>query len=142
MSRLPRSLEHLKTAFTAEAKSAALYRACARRAEEEGLPNLARAWLDLASEKERLAERLIIATGQIRGGELDLESALAEEEFENEVLYPKMLREVDPGAAEVLQEIVTAQTEHAARLEDLRAQLQSSAEDIPAGAGAPTTGAR
>ena len=33
MSRLPRHLEHLKTGFTAEAVSAAMYRAFAEQAE-------------------------------------------------------------------------------------------------------------
>ncbi|HXO43173.1 MAG TPA: hypothetical protein VN999_17115, partial [Thermoanaerobaculia bacterium] len=64
MSRIPRFQEHLKTGFTAEAVSAARYRAYAARAEEDGMPRLAARWRRLAAAKDRLAVHLLVAAEQ------------------------------------------------------------------------------
>ena len=60
MSRLPRSQEHLKTAFIAEAASAARFRAYAAHAEAEEKPALAEHWRELAGDKDRLAGALLV----------------------------------------------------------------------------------
>jgi len=130
VSRIPRHQEHLKTAFTAEAASAARCRAYATRAEREGLPNLSRHWLRLAAEKERLAIELLEATGQLRPLAADLDDAIAEERYENDALYPKMIRDVDPAAAEVFQKVVAAQQEHLRRLEALREEVNAARGDV------------
>ena len=131
MSRVPRSHEYLKTGFTSEATAAARYRAYARAAEREGLPRLAENWLDLAQAKDDLAIRQLAAAGQIRTPERGLADALAEERFENDVLYPKMIRDLGSGeVAEVFQEVVAAQKDHIARLDDLRQRLQAAGGDI------------
>jgi len=130
VSRLPRSQEYLKTGFTAEAASAAKFRAYARRADQEGLPKLAQAWLALAAEKDGLALTQLEAAGQIRGGERDLVAALAEERYENESLYPRMAGEVDEPTAAVFAGVIAAQDEHARRLERLAAELQASTADV------------
>jgi rubrerythrin len=131
VSRLPRQLEHLKTGFTAEAVAAARFRAYAARAERDGLPNLARHWLALAAAKDALAIGQLEAAGQVRGAEADLGAALAEESYENDVLYPKMLREVDEETAGVLRGVVSAQQEHLARLTRLREEYHASRGDVP-----------
>ncbi len=130
MSRIPRTQEHLKTAFTAEAVSAARFRAFAARAEREGHPNLARQWLRLAAEKDALAGQLLAAAGQVRGEDADLGFALSEERYENDVLYPKMLREVDQETADVLLQVITAQKEHLRQIEELRRALNASEGDV------------
>ncbi len=130
MSRVPRSEEHLKTGFTAEAVSAAQFRAQAARAEHEGLPNLAAAWHELASEKDLLAIRQLEASGQVRESATAVADALAEERFENDVLYPKMIRDVDDEAAAVFREVVEAQQRHLERLRELRTALQAASGDI------------
>lgn len=130
MSRVPRSQEHLKTGFTSEAASAARFRAYATRAEREKMPNLARAWLELAAEKDRLAVLLLEASGKARAEGVALTDELAEDQFENDVLYPKMMREVDAAAAGVFQQVVTAQKQHVARLDELRKALQAATGDI------------
>lgn len=130
MSRLPRSQEYLKTGFTAEAASAAKFRAAARRAEAEGRPRLAAAWLELASEKDDLAIRQLQAAGQVRAAEEDLAAALAEERYENESLYPRMKREVDAETAAVFEAVVAKQQEHLARLESLLDAMGRSQGDL------------
>ncbi len=130
MSRVARFQEYLKTGFTAEAVSAARCRAHAARAEREDLPNLAAAWLELAAEKDRLAIRQLEAAGQVREGSIAVADALAEDRFENDVLYPKMMREVEGDPAAVFEAVVEAQKEHIARLSELRTALQAAAGDI------------
>ncbi len=132
MSRIPRFQEHLKTGFTAEAASAARSRAYAARAESDGLPNLARHWRALAEEKDRLAIEMLQASEQVRGRETDLGNAIAEERYENDALYPKMIRDLHdtPAVAELLVKVVAAQKEHLSRLDDLRESLTSSQGDV------------
>ena len=131
MSRVPRSQEHLKTGFTAEAVSAARFRAYAGRAEREGLSNLARRWLDLAAEKDRLAILQLEAAGQVRGEDAAVADAIAEERFANDVLYPKMIGDVDEETAAVLREVVDAKREQEVSLAELRQSLQAAGGDLP-----------
>jgi rubrerythrin len=141
VSRIPRFQEHLKTAFTAEAASAACFRAYAAHAERDGLPNLARHWSHLAAAKDDLAVALLEAAEQVRGEATDLVTAVAEERFENDVLYPKMIRDLDAKSADPLLRVVAAQKEHLRALEAMRQALTSSQGDIavPAEVASPAT---
>jgi len=130
LSRLPRYQEHLKTGFTAEAASAARFRAYAEAAEEDGMPNLARRWREMAEAKDALAIRLLNAAGQVRAADLSVANALAEEEFENDVLYPKMIRDVDEPTGEVLDAVVQDQKAHVARLEQRQGEVQAATGDV------------
>lgn len=130
MSRIPRSQEHLKAGFTAEAASAARFRAYARRARRDGLPNLAARWLRLAEEKDALAIELLEAVGQVRGTDANLGDAIAEERYENDVLYPKMIRDVDQATANVFLRVVTAQKEHLRQLETMREEANAAQGDV------------
>ena len=130
MSRIPRSQEHLKTGFTAEAASAARFRAYADRAQRDGQPNLARRWLRLAAEKDALAVTLLQATEQMSSTDADLGNAISEERFENDILYPKMIRDVDQETANVFLRVVTAQKEHLRHLESLRQETNSAQGDV------------
>ena len=138
MSRLPRVQENLKAGFTAEAASAARYRAYSRRAEKDGLPNLAAHWNDLARQKDDLAVLQLEAAGKVRGSALDLEAELAEERYENEVLYPKLIA-LSPEAAETFKKVIAEQAGHLARMESLRESLTASPSDAPALAGVAST---
>jgi rubrerythrin len=133
VSRLPRAQEYLKTGFNAEAASAARFRAFAARAEREGRPKLAGALRELAAEKDALAIEQLEAAGQVREPGQDLESALAEERYENDALYPRMLRdaEMDEGTAQVLRDVVARQQEHAQKVASLIDALGRSQGDLP-----------
>ena len=130
MSRLPRSQEHLKTAFAAEAASAARFRAYAERAEGEEMPALAEHWRRFAGDKDRLAGELLEAAGQMPDAAGAVREALAEERYENDVLYPRMIGEVDEATATTLERTVSEQRDHAEQLEALRRELQASRGDI------------
>jgi rubrerythrin len=135
VSRIPRSQEHLKTAFTAEAVTAAHYRAYATWAREEGLPNLAERWLELAAGKDELAVKLLRAAGQVEGSVTDVKSALSEDRYENDVLYPKMVRDLDAAASDLFLALIARQKDHIRELTTLRKQLLASETDIE---GRPT----
>jgi rubrerythrin len=111
----------------AEAASAARYRAYAERAESEGLSQLAARWIELAVAKDRLARELLEAAGQVREPARAVADALAEERYENDVLYPKMTRDVAEDVAVVLRRMVEAQRGHVERLEALRGDLAAAA---------------
>ncbi len=131
MSRVPRAREHLKTGFACEAAAAAKFRAYARAAEREGRANLSKRWLELAHEKDALAIRQLEAAGQVRPAERSIADALAEERYENQVLYPKMIRDVDgEEAAEVFRTVVGKQEKHVASLAELKQRLQGARGDI------------
>jgi rubrerythrin len=130
VSRIPRYQEHLKTGFTAEAVSAARCRAYAARAERDGRPNLSRQWLRLAAEKDALAVKLLEAAEQVRGEAADVVAALSEERYENDVLYPKMIRDVDQATADILLQVLEAQKAHLRHLEELREALAASTGDV------------
>ena len=132
MSRLPRSLEHLKTAFAATAASAARFRAYAARAERDEMPVLAERWRRLAGDKDRLAAELLAAAGQTPDAAGAVREALADERYENDVLYPRMIGEVDEETASTLERAVSEQRDHVARLEALRRELQGSRGDLSA----------
>ncbi len=129
MSRLPRFQEHLRTGFTAEAASAACYRAYADRAERDGKPNLAARWRELAAEKDKLALLQLEAAGKVRTGSAALQDALAEDQYENEVLYPKMIREVEGETAEVFRQVVAAQQQHLVSLSEMSKALKEAPGD-------------
>jgi rubrerythrin len=121
----------LKTGFNSEASAAARYRAYAHAAQGEGLPNLAKVWLELAEAKDELAIRQLTAAGKVRGVERAIADELAEDRFENDVLYPKIIRDLGADeAVAVFKEVVAAQEAHIDRLSDLRQRLQAATGDI------------
>jgi rubrerythrin len=129
----------LKTGFTAEAVTAARYRAFAASAERDGLPHLAAHWRRLAEEKDRLAIAQLEAAGQVRGAGADLGAAIAEERYENEVLYPKMEHDVDGDTAGVFASVIAAQRGHFDRLVALRDRFNAAGGDVePPASGAGT----
>ena len=87
-------------------------------------------WQRLAAEKDRLAVELLEASGQLKSLDADLGNAISEERYENDALYPKMIRDVEPPAAEVFQRVVTAQAEHLSRLEALRDAVAGARGDV------------
>jgi rubrerythrin len=140
VSRIPRFQENLKTGFTAEAVSASRYRAFAAKAEQDGHPHLAQRWLRLATAKDQLAIDLLVAAEQVWGEDADLGLAIAEERYENDVLYPKVMSDDDSGRAKaVFEPILTAQRAHLRELEALRVELNASQGDVrlPAVESAP-----
>lgn len=133
MSRIPRIQEHLKTGFLSEAASAAKFRAYAARARQDGHGNLAAHWERLAAEKDELARLQLEAAGKVRGGVTDIAAEIAEERYENEILYPKLIQSAgSDDVVGIFQRVIEAQKEHQRRLEELHRALGSSEGDVAA----------
>ena len=132
MSRIPRVLEHLKTGFTAEAAAAARFRAYAHRADADGLPRLAERLRDIAREKDELARIQLEGAGKVWGEATDVITEIAEERYENEALYPKMIRDAagDEEAVGLFQRVIEQQKDHLERLDALRRALNASQGDV------------
>jgi rubrerythrin len=131
VSRIPRFQENLKTGFTAEAVSAARYRAFARKAEQDGHPHLAQRWLRLAAAKDQLAIDLLVAAEQVWGEDRDLGLAISEERYENDVLYPKIVLDDDSGRLKaIFTPVLETQNQHLKDLEALRIELNGSNGDV------------
>ena len=132
MSRIPRVLEHLKTGFNAEAAAAARFRAYAHRTEADGMPRLAERLRELAARKDELARLQLEAAGRVWGEDTDVIAEIAEERYENEVLYPKLIRDSagDPEAVGLFQRVIEEQKDHLARLDALRRALNASQGDV------------
>ena len=143
MSRLPRHLEHLRTGFNAEAASAAAFRAYAEQATAAGRPNLAQRWAQLAAEKDRLTIKLLGTAGKIESEAANLRSAIAEEQYENEVLYPRLQEDLEhlghTGEGALLARVRETQARHLHELDALRRELTGSTADVR-GAGAAPVG--
>ena len=130
MSRIPRHFEHLKTGSTAEAVSAAKFRAYAVQAERQGLGKLAGHWRELAALKDELAIAQREASGQVLGGAEDLGAAIQDERYENDILDPKLVAGTDQAATrEVFERVLAAQQRHLERLLSLRDAFNLSRSD-------------
>jgi hypothetical protein len=66
----------------------------------------------------------------LRGAEADIATAISNERYENDVLYPKMIREVDGETADTLLAVIAAQKEHLRRLEDVRTRFMAAKGDV------------
>jgi len=83
----------LKTAFAGESQANQKYRAYAKKAEQEGLPNVARLFRT-AAEAERIhAEAHLRAADGVATTRENLKAAIEGETYEFTTMYPPMLAE-------------------------------------------------
>lgn len=91
------TIEDLKESFAGESQANQKYRAFAKKAEQEGLPNIARLFR-LTAEAERIhAEGHLRALAGIGSTQENLQAAIDGETFEYTTMYPPM---VDRAQAE------------------------------------------
>jgi len=82
------SRENLKAAFAGESQANRKYLAYARKAEEEGLPNVAKLFRAAADAETIHAHRHLRTLGMIRTTAENLEDAVAGESYECDTMYP------------------------------------------------------
>lgn len=85
------SLENLKAAFAGESQANRRYLAYAKKAEEEGLPQIAKIFRAAAEAETVHALNHLRVSGQIGMSVSNLEEAIAGETFEFTKMYPKYL---------------------------------------------------
>jgi len=85
--------ENLKKAFIGESQANRKYIAFANKAEEEGLPNIARVFRVAAKAETVHALNQIDAMGGVNSTRDNLEEAIKGEEYEATDMYPKFLED-------------------------------------------------
>lgn len=83
--------DHLKEAFAGESQANQKYRAFAKKAEQEGLPNVARLFRTTAEAERIHAEGHLKSLDGIAGTADNLKAAIAGETYEYTSMYPPML---------------------------------------------------
>src|SRR5512145_1559778 len=89
---MPSTMDNLAEAFAGESQANQKYRAFAKKAEQEGLPNIARLFRT-AAEAERIhAEGHLRSMAGIGATAENLKQAIAGETYEYTTMYPPMLQ--------------------------------------------------
>jgi len=92
---MPTSIDNLKEAFAGESQANQKYRAFARRAEQDGFPNIAKLFRT-AAEAERIhAEGHLRALDAILSTAENLKAAVGGETYEFTEMYPPMLERAE-----------------------------------------------
>ena len=85
--------ENLKEAFAGESQAHQKYRAFAKKADQDGLPNIARLFRT-AAEAERIhAEAHLRNAGGVGSTSENLRAAIEGETYETTIMYPPMLEQ-------------------------------------------------
>ncbi len=114
--------EHLKEAFAGESQANQKYRAYAKKAEREGLPNIARLFRTTAEAERIHAEGHFGALEGIESTVENLKSAIGGETYEYTEMYPPMLE-----AAEASSHRARTMFGYAIKAEEVHAQLYALA---------------
>jgi rubrerythrin len=85
------TLDNLKAAFAGEGMANQKYRAFAKKAEQDGLPNIARLFRTTAEAERVHAEGHLKAMDGVEATTANLETAIAGETYEYKEMYPPML---------------------------------------------------
>jgi rubrerythrin len=110
------TLDNLKVAFAGESQAYQKYQAFAKKAEQDGLANIARLFRTTAEAERRHAEGHFTSMDGIGSTAANLKAAIAGEIYEAEEMYPPMLAQAqaeDHKAKRMLGYAVKAEAVHA-----------------------------
>jgi rubrerythrin len=128
------TLDNLKNAFAGESQANQKYRAFAKKAEQEGLPNIARLFLT-AAEAERIhAEGHLKAMEGIGSTAENLKAAITGETYEFEEMYPPMVAQAEADghkAKRMFKYAVDAEAVHA-KLYQMALEAAEQGKDLEA----------
>ncbi len=88
---MPTTIDNLKIAFAGESQANQKYRAFAKKAEQDGFPNIARLFRTTAEAEKIHAEGHLKALDEIRPTAENLQTAINGETYEFTKMYPPML---------------------------------------------------
>lgn len=92
---MPNTTDHLKDAFAGESQANQKYRAFAGKAEQQGLPNIARLFRTTAEAERIHAEGHLGAMDGIGSTADNLQTAISGETYEFTEMYPPMLEQAE-----------------------------------------------
>ena len=90
---MPTTIDNLKESFAGESQANQKYRAFAKKAEQDGLPNIARLFRTTAEAERIHAEGHLKALDGIASIRENLQAAIEGETYEYTTMYPPMLEE-------------------------------------------------
>jgi rubrerythrin len=90
---MPTAIDNLKESFAGESQANQKYRAFAKRAEQDGLPHIARLFRTTAEAERIHAEGHLKALAGIATTRENLQAAIEGETYEYTTMYPPMLEE-------------------------------------------------
>ena len=92
---MPSTEDNLKEAFAGESQAGRKYLAFAKKAEKDGLPNIARLFRTTADAERIHAEGHLAALGGIGSTAENLQGAIDGETYEYTEMYPPMLEQAE-----------------------------------------------
>jgi rubrerythrin len=95
---MPTTLENLKQAFAGEGQANQKYRAFAKKAEQDGLNNIARLFRTTAEAERIHAEGHLKAMDGVASTVENLQAAIDGETYEFTTMYPPMLKQAEADA--------------------------------------------
>jgi rubrerythrin len=95
---MPTTLENLKEAFAGEGQANQKYRAFAKKAEQDGLNNIARLFRTTAEAERIHAEGHLKAMDGVASTVENLQAAINGETYEFTTMYPPMLKQAEADA--------------------------------------------
>jgi rubrerythrin len=113
---MPNTEQNLKDAFAGESQANQKYRAFAKKAEQDGFPNVAKLFRTTAEAERIHAEGHLGALGQIGSTAENLQTAIDGETYEYKEMYPPMLEQAkveDHQAKRMFNYAVQAEEVHA-----------------------------
>jgi rubrerythrin len=90
---MPNTTDNLKEAFAGESQANQKYRAFAKKAEQDGFPNIARLFRTTAEAERIHAEGHLRALAGIASTRENLQAAIEGESYEYTTMYPPMLEQ-------------------------------------------------
>ncbi len=124
--------DNLKEAFAGESQANQKYRAFAKKAEQEGFPNIARLFRATAEAERIHAEGQLKAMDGIGSTTENLQAAIDGETYEYTTMYPPMLKQAEVEAHKakrIFGYAVQAEEVHA-RLYTLALEAAKRGEDL------------
>lgn len=127
---------NLEEAFAGESQANRKYLAFAKKAEQEGLPNVARLFRTAAMSETFHALKHLKVMGGINTTEENLRAAIEGETYEKTSMYPQMIDEAEDEG----EKAAKTSFEHANEAEKVHAELYTKAlEAVDGGLDLPAT---
>ena len=129
---MPSTEDNLKEAFAGESQAGRKYLAFAKKAEKDGLPNIARLFRTTADAERIHAEGHLAALGGIGSTAENLQGAIDGETYEYTEMYPPMLEQAEADghkAKRMFGYAVKAEAVHA-KLYGLALEAAKRGEDL------------
>jgi rubrerythrin len=117
--------ENLKAAFAGESQANRMYLAFAKKADEEGLPQIAKLFRAAAESETVHAMNHLAAMGHVKSTAENLSTAVSGETYEFKKMYPEFLAEAKKDSAKQAFQSF----DYANRVEQIHAGLYQKAID-------------